>query len=142
MLIADTTAIAHLHLMGDWHAAAVACYRRDPDWVTVPLWRCEFASVLSKHFRAGYLDASAAREHQERALRLMEPRECWPDAFRPFELAQVRRISVYDAYYAAAAEAFRVPLLTEDRELLAKFPEMAVSLADFAAGGGAGARGA
>jgi predicted nucleic acid-binding protein len=134
MLVADTTAIAHLHVAGDRHVAAIAAYRRDPDWVTVPLWRYEFVSVLSKHFRAGNLDAASARGCLAQALKLMVPRERLPEAFRPFEIAHDKGITVYDAYFAATAESLQLPLLTEDGELLAKFPGTAISLSAFAAG--------
>jgi len=41
-------------------------------------------------------------------------------------------VSGYDAQYVALAEALDAPLLTEDRELLRKFPQRAVSLEMFA----------
>lgn len=134
MLVTDANVIFHLHLQGEFTALAAAAYRRDPDWAAVPLWRCEFSAVLSKYLRAGHIDVPSAREHLDRALKLMMPGESWPDPHRPLELTREKRISAYDAYFVALAEQLRAPLLTEDKELLAKFPGLAVSLADFAAG--------
>jgi predicted nucleic acid-binding protein len=131
MLVADTSAIAHLHIAGERHAAAVAAYRRDPDWLTVPLWRYEFVNVLLKHHRAGNLDGPMAHACLCEALKRMVPGEQMPGEFRPFEIARNKGVSVYDAYFAAVAEDLELQLLTEDRELLAKFPETAVSLEVF-----------
>jgi predicted nucleic acid-binding protein len=43
-------------------------------------------------------------------------------------MACVLGISAYDASYLAAAEALQVPLVTEDRRLLAVAPQIAHSL--------------
>ena len=40
-------------------------------------------------------------------------------------------ISAYDAEYATLAMHHGVPLITEDQQLLAKFPDQAYSLRDY-----------
>ena len=75
MLVADNTALVHLHLQNEHGAAAATAYQRDPDWITVPLWRYEFINVLWKLVRAGRLSQPAASDALRRALqRIMPPR--------------------------------------------------------------------
>ncbi|MSQ64596.1 MAG: PIN domain-containing protein [Opitutus sp.] len=133
MLVADNTAIAHLHLQNEHGALALAAYQRDPDWITVPLWRYEFSNVLWKLVRAGRLSPAAANAGLRRALQRMIPQERQPDHVFALELALEHQITGYDAHYVALAQSLALPLLTNDGELLKKFPGLAVSLAAFTA---------
>lgn len=56
-----------------------------------------------------------------------------PDMESALELANRREISAYDAQFAALAIELGVPLVTEDRQVLNAFPEMAQVLAEFCA---------
>jgi predicted nucleic acid-binding protein len=134
MLVADTTAIAHLHIPGERQALAIAAYRRDSDWVTVPLWRYEFINVLWKMQRAGHRDTEAAAKSLQLARERMIPRERAPDDLEALALALRHGITAYDAYFVTLAQELRLPLLTQDRELLMKFPKTAVSLESFGRG--------
>lgn len=127
------TAIAHLHIAGALNPLARAAYVRDPEWFTVPLWRYEFLNVLTQSLRAGHLSRSTADEAVRLAAQRMAPRERQPDTLRVLDLALTHKITGYDAHYVALAQSLNLPLLTEDRELLQKFPSTAVSLAAFTA---------
>jgi predicted nucleic acid-binding protein len=131
MLVADTTAIVHLHIPGARHGAARAAYRRDPDWLTVPLWRYEFINVLWKLRRAGHCDAEAAENNFRRAAERMSPRERAPGDREALDLAVRHKITAYDAYFVVLAQELDLALLTQDKELLAKFPDTAISLEAF-----------
>jgi predicted nucleic acid-binding protein len=128
MLVADTTAIVHLHFEGEWHAEAIAAYRSDPDWVTVPLWRFEFLNVLLQKRRAGHFGTGGAMVSLRQAAERMMLLERSPDDLEAFQIALRHRLTGYDACYVALAQQINAPLLTEDKELLAKFPGLAVSL--------------
>jgi predicted nucleic acid-binding protein len=132
MLVADTTALVHLHFEGEWHAEAVAGYKNDPDWVTVPLWRYEFLNVVVQKQRAGHFGAEAAAASLRQAAERMAPLERNADDLQALELAARHRLSAYDACYVALARQLKVPLLTEDRELLTKFPDVAITLKAYA----------
>jgi predicted nucleic acid-binding protein len=133
MLVADTSVIAHLHVAGPRHAGAGAAYRRDPDWITVPLWRYELAHVLQKRLRAGHITLAQAEECMREAALRMVPRERVPDDAEALRLAAVKGLSGHDSYFAALALTLRLPLLTTDEELLEKLPGVAVSPEAFAA---------
>jgi predicted nucleic acid-binding protein len=133
MLVADTTTLVHLVFEGEWHAEAITGYKNDPDWITVPLWRYEFLNVLLKKLRAGHFGAEAAAVSFRQAAERMIPMERTADDLQAIEIATRHRISAYDACYVALAQQLKVPLLTEDRELLTKFPEFALTLKSYAA---------
>jgi predicted nucleic acid-binding protein len=134
MLVADTSAIAHLYIPGARSDAAGAAYRRDPDWLTVPLWRYEFINVLWKVQRAGHCDAAAAAKNFQAAVERMVPRQRSPSDLEALDIALRHKLSAYDAYFVALAQELKLPLLTQDKELLEKFPGTAVSLEVFGAG--------
>ena len=50
-----------------------------------------------------------------------------------FDAAQRSSCSAYDCEFVALAEALAAPLVTEDRQTLAAFPQRAVRMADFVA---------
>lgn len=51
-------------------------------------------------------------------------------AARAMDLASAKRLSFYDASYAAIAAELDVPLWTEDKEILKKIPERAAATAE------------
>ena len=51
-----------------------------------------------------------------------------PPASAVLDLTCRHRVSAYDATYIALADLLGVPCVTEDRELLTKFPKRAVPL--------------
>jgi predicted nucleic acid-binding protein len=55
-----------------------------------------------------------------------------PDDMEALDFSLRHRISAYDAYFVTLAQKLKLTLLTQDKELLAKFPDLAVSLEAFA----------
>jgi predicted nucleic acid-binding protein len=54
--------------------------------------------------------------------------EIEPSAETVFEIVREHKITAYDARYVALAMEMKVPLVTEDKELLKKFPGKAYSM--------------
>ena len=84
------------------------------------LIHAEIANALSKHVRAGHLDASMADERLQLALAL--PLEIVPTralARAGLALAATRGVSAYDGLYLALALGYDAPLVTADRRLAA-----------------------
>lgn len=133
MIVVDPNIVAYLHLAGAHTTAAQAAFGRDPAWVAPPLWREEFVNILAQQCRLAGLSTVAALEILAHASALMTPRETAIEAEAALRLAVAEKISGYDAHYLALARKLRLPLLTEDRELLKKFPSEALSLAVFTA---------
>lgn len=105
----------------------------DGVWVVPRLWRYELWSVLSKMVWAKFLRPDDAEPLYQSLLERLGDNEQDPPASSVFALTSRHRVSAYDATYIALADLLGVPCVTEDRELLTKFPKRAASLDDILA---------
>ena len=133
MIVADTNLIAYLFLTGEHTATAEEVFGRDPEWAVPILWRSEFRSVLAHYLRRGQLGYDDALRIYEAAEMVVEGREFTPAAPRILELIGESTCSAYDCEFVALAEDLGVRLVTSDRQLLAAFPSVARSPAEFLA---------
>ena len=131
MIVVDTNVIAYLFLPGDRTDAARLALEIDPAWAAPLLWRSEFRNVLALYLRQHHLKLADALEVQSAAEELMTGREYAVESEVVLALAAASGRSSYDCEFVALAEALGVPLVTSDRQLLASFPETAVSLSAF-----------
>jgi len=134
MIVVDTNIIVYLKCTATFNAQACHARDLDPVWVVPTLWRHEFLNALLR----------IARQQE---LPLHRTLEIWRDTFNGFvsqeyqanmelalRLAMEQQLTCYDAQYLALAHEFGVRLLTEDKELLRKFPAVAISLNAFCGG--------
>jgi predicted nucleic acid-binding protein len=132
VIVADTNLIAYLLVDGPFTAHAEAILEAEPDRAAPALWRSELANVLSLYVRTGVISLDGALRHFQRAAELLGPNELPVDHRDVLRLAEGSRSSAYDCEFVLAARTRGVPLVTADRRLLAAFPEVAVSITDFA----------
>jgi len=132
VIVADTNLIAYLLIPGQWSATAEAVLRRDPAWAAPLLWRSELRSVLTLAERRHNLDLSETLAIMEEAERLMKGNEFQVNSAEVLRLTSACRCSSYDCEFVVLAQDLEVPLVTSDREILAAFPGIAVSLKAFA----------
>ena len=133
MIVSDTNLIAHLYLEGETSPLARQVVLQDPDWAAPFLWRSEFRNTLVKCLRAGILERDKAFRILGAAESMMAGWECDVASDDVLELAATSGCSAYDAEFVALARDLRVPLVTTDKELLAKFPETALTPESFLA---------
>ena len=127
MLVVDANVVVYSLLESEMTAPARALWTADPDWHAPRLLFYELANVLSRLVGNGAISReSAVRGLGDGAALVKWTSE--PPASRVLDMACVLGISAYDASYLAAAEALQVPLVTEDRRLLAVAPQIARSL--------------
>lgn len=131
MIVVDTNVIAYLFLPGDQTDAARAALASDAAWTAPVLWRSEFRNVLALYLRQRHLKLADALEVQGAAEELMAGREYAVESEAVLTLAATSGRSAYDCEFVALAHALGVPLVTSDRQLLAAFPETALSLSAF-----------
>lgn len=131
MIVVDANVLAYSVLPGEQTGAALRALEKDPEWVAPPLWRSEVRNVLATTMKLrglGLADAATAFRHADRLV-LDAPTPA--DTHHILALAQHTQASAYDCEYAALAESLGLPFVTADRRLARRFPEVAVTLADF-----------
>jgi predicted nucleic acid-binding protein len=131
LIVVDSNVVCYLYLAGEFSDAASAVLARDSDWVAPAFWRSELCNVLVTYVRQGTL----ALEDALIILRLATARvvAVEPDFALVLGLASDAGCSAYDGQFVALARQLSVPLVTFDRQLLAQFPDTAVSPERFVA---------
>ena len=133
MIVVDTNVVARLVLPGQETALAEAVRRRDPDWVAPPLLYSEIRNVLVMAVRRHEMREEQAIRAAERAVYVLKGDQipvAMPDVL---ELALRSGCTAYDCEFVAVAKELEATLVTSDRQVLAAFPETAVSPESFVA---------
>lgn len=135
MIVVDTNVLVHATLAGSQRGAADAALLRDGAWAAPRLWRNEMRSVLRQQMRVAGLSLPKAMAIFSDACRIVGQREHDVETAHVLELASGSGCTAYDCEFASVALKLGTRLVTEDRQLLRAFPELAVPLEVFAAGG-------
>jgi len=133
MIVVDTNIIAYFYLTGDHSAQVEQALLKDPLWAAPLLWRSELRNVLALYVRKKHLALADAQHVMEEALRLMQGREYEVASHQVLALAATSACSAYDCEFVALAIDLNAPLVTVDRQILDRFPEVAVSPVEFVA---------
>lgn len=131
MIVADVNVIVYLLIEESPTEQARDLYGRDPDWIFPALWKHEFLNVLSSLVRTGRANKKDALDLWRKASRLFKNKEKEVDYDEVISISVDNNISAYDAQYVVLAMHYSVPLVTEDKHLLGKFPDQAYSLKDY-----------
>lgn len=113
---------------------AIKLSERDPEWRMPVLWRFEVANVVMRMCRAGQIDwESALRMLLEAGVNF---EDCEEDvrAADAGIVVQQSGLTAYDASYVALAKKLQCKMVTWDREILKKIPELALSPENFIGG--------
>jgi len=127
----DANVIGYLHLLTPYTALAERAVRKDTLWVAPWLWRSEVRNMLALYLRKGLLTLPDALMIIERAESLLQGFEREVSSVHVLRLAESSGCSAYDCEYVALAQHLGVPLVTQDRQLLRQFPNVAISLDTF-----------
>ena len=131
MIAVDSNIIIYIHVQSTWTGKALQVLKKDPQWISPPLWESEFRNVLAEFMRRRILELEQAQLIMNSALKTMEGREILPPSNLVLELAASSDCSAYDCEYAALAKHFHINLITNDQKILHNFPETAVSMDAF-----------
>lgn len=129
MIVVDTNIIAYLYLKGQHTQHVEALVDQDPVWASPLLWQSEFCNVLTLYVRKKIITLHDAIEIIEQAKTLMSDNEYEVSPADVLELSKSSRCSAYDCEFVSLAKKLNVPMVTEDKQILADFPKIAVSLA-------------
>ena len=128
MIVVDSNVIAYCWIHGERTALAHRLRGLDPDWHAPVLWRSELRNILTGYRRDGSLGESQVRQIMTAAEAGLAGREHHLPSERVFAVIERSRLSACDSEFVALAEILGVRLVTEDRGILAGFPERACSL--------------
>lgn len=131
MIVVDTNLIGHLYLGSPRSAQAEQVYRQDPHWAAPLLWRSELRNVLALYLRKNLLSLDAAHQVMLAAMQLVRSREYEVNSWQVLNLAASSPCSAYDCEFVALAQDLHVPLVTVDRQILAHFPQVAISIEQY-----------
>jgi len=133
VIVVDTDVVSAFWIRGGRTSVARQARKRDGDWVVPPLWRSEFRSVLRQYLVGGYVSLGQALWFAEKAEADLRGRERATGTADVLRLVERTGHSAYDCEYVALAEAEGVRLVTGDRRVVERFPDVAVLLEDFVA---------
>lgn len=140
MIVADANLLIYHFVQGAKTELAHRVGALDDDWIVPQLWRHEFMNAMAMNVRDAGMSLEQALSAYNEAYGLLSPREREFNMTDALRLATAHSVSVYDAEYVVLAQAQHVPLVTEDKELLRKFPATAVSMSDFVSSHSGGTR--
>jgi predicted nucleic acid-binding protein len=132
MIVADVNLLVYYLVNGPFTAAAQRVFDRDPKWVAPDIWKSELLNVLATSVREDVLTLDKAHEVWAHAPAFVEDADVKP--LDVLDLSISSRFATFDCYYVVFARKWGLRLVTADRKLLNKFPDVAVSLEDFADG--------
>ena len=125
MIVVDTNVIAYLFIKGEYSEFAEHLLKIDSEWISLPLWRSEFRSVLSLYIRKNKLTVTEAYKIAQLAEDFMNEREFQVDSNKIFNLVSSSNCSSYDCEFVALAQSFNLTLYTSDKKVVQEFPNTA-----------------
>ncbi len=131
MIVVDTNVMVYL-LAGDGPRADRAgdLLLRDPEWAAPPLLLSELRNVLAGSVRRGLVARVDALSMQDDAALILGDRTAGVDGAAVLRTALDLGLSAYDAEFVVLARTLGVPLVTDDREVLAAAADVATRLSD------------
>ena len=130
MIVVDTNVIAALYLTSDFTVNAESLILQDVDWAAPLLWRSEMRNTLAKYLRAGLMSLEQIYQIQHQAEDLMTGNEYQANSLAVLKLADTSQCSAYDCEFVALARHLQVKLITQDKQILAQFPQDTFALKD------------
>ena len=124
MIVVDTNVIAYLFIKGEYSKFSEQLLKADCEWISPPLWRSEFRSVLSLYIRKNQLTVYDAERIAQLAENFMEGREFHADSTKVFKLVSSSNCSSYDCEFVALAQSLNLFMYTSDKKLAQEFPDI------------------
>jgi predicted nucleic acid-binding protein len=128
LIVVDANVVASLYLPGPLATAALRLADRDPDWAAPSLLRSELRNILATYMKLRSLKLPNAIAIQQEAELLMSNRFYELASLDVLALAEHSGCSAYDCEYVVLARQLGLSLVTDDRQLLRRFPGVAVPL--------------
>ncbi len=122
MIIVDTNILIYLYIQGEHTSSVESLIYIDCNWAAPLLWRSEFRNVLALYLRKKIVSLQQALDIIDQAEHLMIENEYQPSSEAVLNLVNLSNCSAYDCEFVSLAKQFDVPLITQDKKILAEFP--------------------
>lgn len=133
MIVVDNDVISYFWLEAERTNAARGVRARDANWIAPRLWKSEFRNVLYLHIQHRGLPVEEAQSIAREAETDLARSTFGVDTDLVLQLAAASGHSAYDCEYVALAQTRDLPLVTGDKQLAARFSDIAHLLESFAA---------
>ena len=131
MIIVDTNILIYLYIEGEHTSSVESLVHIDSIWAAPLLWRSEFRNVLALYLRKKIISLQQAQDIIDQAEHLMIENEYQPSSKAVLDLVTVSNCSAYDCEFVSLAKQFDVPLITQDKKILAEFPHYTSQIAHY-----------
>ena len=133
MIVVDTNIISYLYISGDRSQQSEDLLSFDFNWVAPILWRSEFRNVLARYLRKNLLNMDEVLLIIQQAEKLLSDHEYEISSAHIMQLVNSSQCSAYDCEFVALAQYLDVPLITSDKKILNKFPDIAIPVNSYIA---------
>lgn len=133
MIVVDTKVIAYFVIPGPLSPVAEQVWEKDLQWASPQLWRSEMRNLLALYLRHKTFNLEEIKVYMNDAEVLLSGREFGVDSADVLDLASKSGCTSYDCEFVSVAERLAVPLISADKKVLAAFPSVAISMAEFVA---------
>jgi predicted nucleic acid-binding protein len=135
MIVVDTNVLLAAVIRGASSQLTLAVRRTDSDWIAPPLLRSEFLNALAKYVVvARTMHRDQALKAFRRGLDMVRLAAEESDPVSVLNICSNSGLTSYDAEFVSLATKLNVRLVTMDVAVLKAYPDLAVSISDFAAG--------
>lgn len=124
MIVVDSNILVHFFLSGEQRSLLERVHSRDPEWVAPILWRSEFRNVCMKMNRFGNVPLPVLMKGMEEAEEAMRAYTLRVQSNQVLVMANRYKLTAYDAEYASLATELDCRLLTFDKAMISKCPEL------------------
>ena len=119
MIVVDTNVIAYWLIEGEYTALARQLRDTDPVWIVPTLCRHELANVLANYVKYEAMAIADVPVLWQSVESLIEGREYDVDLGQAIAMAVDNNLSAYDAQYLYLALSLDIPLISQDKKLIA-----------------------
>lgn len=128
MIVVDTNVISYLMIPNEkYNQFAINLYEKDKNWIAPSLWRYEFLSILTLYQRKSIFNSHTSKQLFQKALEIVESRDLINVDY-VFDAIENSSLSAYDCNFVGLSNETGLPLITEDKKILAQFSTIAVSM--------------
>jgi predicted nucleic acid-binding protein len=128
MIVVDANVIIYLIRETLFTPMAQKLYIADNCWAVPYLWEAEVLNALLMEVRAGTLDIQDAIQASSSAANVLSGNVHGCDKSAVLRTAKDSGLTAYDAYYVTLARSLGIPLITEDKQIKSRCPDVARSL--------------